>query len=64
MSRFLTATELARVFQVQPSTILAWRRRGLISSLRPSRPLLFDLEKVIDALSHDSRTTSEPRKEA
>ena len=51
MSQYLKADELAKHFRVRPSTILAWQRKGLIPCLRATRrPVLFDLDAVIEAL--------------
>lgn len=51
MRKFYTAAELAEHFRVRRSTILAWRRRGLIPYIRATRrPILFELDAVVDAL--------------
>lgn len=55
MPKFLTADELANHFRVKRSTILAWRRRGLIPFVRASRrPILFELDAVLHALKRPS----------
>lgn len=55
MSKFLTADELAKHFHVKRSTILAWRRRGLIPYVRATRrPILFELDAVVSELKRSN----------
>lgn len=55
MTKFLTAGELAVHLRVKRSTILAWRRRGLIPFVRATRrPILFDLDAVVNELKRSS----------
>ncbi len=51
MNQIVDAKELASKLKVTAETIHAWRRRGWIPCLRAGRrPVLFDVEDVIDAL--------------
>lgn len=51
MQEILDASALAQRLKVTRPTIHAWHRRGWIPCLRAGRrPVLFDLEAVLDAL--------------
>ncbi|PQO40375.1 helix-turn-helix domain-containing protein [Bremerella cremea] len=61
MPQFLTAKQLAQRLGVKEATVRVWQRKGLIPSLRASRrPLLFDLNDVIDAMKVHSAMTNSP----
>jgi len=57
MSGLLNARQLAERLKVTPATIHAWHRRGWIPCLRAGRrPVLFDLEEVLQALRQRAAT--------
>lgn len=59
MPTILTGRELADRLSARYEDVMGWARDGLIPSIRSGRRVLFDMDRVLDALHEMSREPAE-----